>query len=155
VTPLPEPGFSGRPIRRPIRARPPLVALPATTRPRPAAFRGAYPSAGRAKALVTPDDHPERGVVHLEHDSARRPLREGHWALGRLSDIAHAGRMLRRHRRSIETAHLSQATGMVCAQATCTPLAALILMEARAGAQDCPLEEIAVSVVDRKIRFGD
>ena len=44
---------------------------------------------------------------------------------------------------------------MVCAQVTCTPLAALLLMEARAAGEGRPLADIALDVVDRAIRFAE
>jgi hypothetical protein len=47
-----------------------------------------------------------------------------------------------------------QAAGMVSVQAHCTPEDAVRLMEERAQVSGQSREEIAVAVVERRIRFG-
>ena len=52
------------------------------------------------------------------------------------------------------TAVVAQAQGMVSVQAECTLAEALVLMHDRAIVMGQTLNEIAVAVVDRTIRFG-
>ena len=52
-------------------------------------------------------------------------------------------------------AKLSQAADIVSAQANCSVDAALLLLKRRASATSCDLEEIAVSVITRRVRFHD
>jgi AmiR/NasT family two-component response regulator len=49
---------------------------------------------------------------------------------------------------------IAHASGMVCAQADCSPDEALTLMEARAAATGRSLEDIADAVIERRIRLG-
>ena len=53
------------------------------------------------------------------------------------------------------SAAVNQATGMVSVQAGCSLEEALTLMRDRATVQGSTLDEIAGSVIDRSIRFGE
>jgi AmiR/NasT family two-component response regulator len=53
----------------------------------------------------------------------------------------------------MERGQVAQASGMVSVQAGCTPDQALALMNARAEKCGRKVEEIAVAVVERRIRF--
>lgn len=52
------------------------------------------------------------------------------------------------------SALLLQAKGMVSVQAACTMDAALVLMQEHGDATHSNLDEIADSVVERRVRFG-
>jgi hypothetical protein len=49
---------------------------------------------------------------------------------------------------------IAHASGIVCAQADCSPDEALTLMETRAAATGRSLADIADAVVERRLRFG-
>jgi hypothetical protein len=49
---------------------------------------------------------------------------------------------------------VAQASRMVAVQAGCTVAEAVVLMETRAVSTHTTLEQIAIAVVDREIRFG-
>ncbi len=50
--------------------------------------------------------------------------------------------------------HVAQATGMVSVQADCTVVEAFRMMEERADLIDLTMEEVADSVLDRRLRFS-
>ena len=51
------------------------------------------------------------------------------------------------------TARVAQAQGIVSAQANCSMIAALAMMQERARAQDRPLDELAQAILDGGERF--
>lgn len=56
--------------------------------------------------------------------------------------------------REARAEHIARATRMVCGQAECSVGEAILLLRAHAELRSGDLEETAVAVLERRIRFG-